>query len=153
MWDPPTILLAEDDDGHARLIQNGLRKAGLDRPLIRFPDGQEVLTYLREAGLPVQPRVLLLDIRMPKIGGIEVLRQVRMNPALDSMPVIMLTTTDDPLEARHCLRLGCNAYVVKPVNPQCFSEALRSLAVYLCEPGPPAPDEMPRAGAYSNPTL
>ena len=143
MWDPPTILLAEDDDGHARLIQNGLRRAGLENPLVRFHDGQEALAYLTAPALPsagssLLPRVLLLDIRMPKLGGIEVLRQVRMNPAFDAMPVIMLTTTDDPVEARNCLQLGCNSYIVKPVNAQLFTAALEALAGYLSDPGLPA---------------
>ena len=143
MWDPPTILLAEDDDGHARLILNGLRRAGLENPLVRFHDGQEALAYLTAPALPsagtsLLPRVLLLDIRMPKLGGIEVLRQVRMNPAFDAMPVIMLTTTDDPVEARNCLQLGCNSYIVKPVNAQLFTAALQALASYLSAPGLPA---------------
>ena len=139
MREAPTIFLVEDDDGHARLIQNGLRKAGLENPLIRFCDGQEALDYLAPAGPPSSgpfplPGALLLDIRMPKIGGIEVLRRVRMNPAFDAMPVIMLTTTDDPLEASACQQFGCNSYIVKPVNPRLFSDVLHALAVSLSAP-------------------
>lgn len=77
---------------------------------------------------------MLLDIRMPKIGGIEVLRQVRLNPAFDAMPVIMLTTTDDPLEASACHQFGCNSYIVKPVNARLFSDVLHALAVSLSNP-------------------
>lgn len=144
MQEKPIILLAEDDDGHARLVQNGLRKAGFHNPLVRFHDGQEALEYL--TGLETSPgfaasasRVLLLDIRMPKIGGIEVLRQIRENHAFDSMPVIMLTTTDDPREAQHCRQLGCDSYVVKPVNARLFNAALRGLAGFLSPQEPKVP--------------
>ena len=143
MLDLPTIFLAEDDDGHAQLIQNGLRKAGFQNPLIRFHDGQEALEYLTSlavpsAAFPALPRVLLLDIRMPKVGGIEVLRQIRENPAFDVLPVIMLTTTDDPREAQHCRQLGCNYYIVKPVNATLFNAALQGLAGFLSPGEPPA---------------
>ena len=139
----PIIYLAEDDDGHAFLLQSGLRQAGFHNPVIRFRDGQEAVDYFAAPDpappLTVAPRVLLLDIRMPKIGGIEVLRRIRGDSRFDSMPVIMLTTTDDPAEAQHCLQLGCNSYVVKPVNAKRFHAAICGLSGYLSAPDATAP--------------
>src|SRR5579862_924239 len=97
------ILVAEDDEGHARLIQKNLSRAGLHNPIQRFANGQEALDFLFRRG-PGPHRggdtsyLLLLDIRMPKVDGVEVLRQIKSDPELRKMPVIMLTTTDDPRE-------------------------------------------------------
>jgi len=136
-----TILIAEDDDGHAELISDSLREAGLDCPIIRFRNGKEALDFFFGAPYPVaetgpfvesgRAYVLLLDIRMPKVDGIEVLRQVKQDPRLKSMPVIMLTTTDDPREIRACHGLGCSFYVTKPVDFQQFSEILSRLGLFL----------------------
>jgi CheY-like chemotaxis protein len=133
-----TILIAEDDEGHALLINRNLRRAGIENPIRHFPDGQEVVDFLGlgadadrrgvEAG---QPYLLLLDIRMPKLDGVEVLRQIRADPELRGMPVIMVTTTDDPREIEHCHRLGCSTYVTKPVDYEKFVEAIRRLGLFL----------------------
>jgi CheY-like chemotaxis protein len=131
-----TILLAEDDDGHAELVLGSLREAGVKNPMQRFRDGQELLNYLQEAmvlgALEIsRPYVLLLDIRMPRMDGLEVLRRVKADPVLRTLPVIMLTTTDDPREVEECYRLGCNGYVVKPVGYESFSETLHRLGLFL----------------------
>ena len=136
MTSPVTILIAEDDDGHAELIQDHLREAGVNNPMRRFRDGQEAWDYLntvnggehRENG---KAYLLLLDIRMPRMDGVEVLRRVKQSPALRNMPVIMLTTTDDPREVEACYRLGCNCYVTKPIDFTRFSEALRTLGLFV----------------------
>ena len=136
MTSPVTILIAEDDDGHAELIQDHLREAGVNNPMRRFRDGQEAWDYLntvnggehRENG---KAYLLLLDIRMPRMDGVEVLRRVKESPALRNMPVIMLTTTDDPREVEACYRLGCNCYVTKPIDFTRFSEALRTLGLFV----------------------
>ena len=133
---PVTILIAEDDDGHAELIQDHLREAGVNNPMKRFRDGQEAWDYLdavnggahRENG---RAYLLLLDIRMPRMDGVEVLRRVKESKALRNMPVIMLTTTDDPREVEACYRLGCNCYVTKPIEFTQFSEALRTLGLFV----------------------
>ena len=95
------ILVAEDDAGHARLIEKNLRRAGLENRIERFEDGGEVLDFLlrrgerkRESGTAY---LLLLDIRMPKVEGVEVLRQLKADPELRKMPVIMLTTRGQSL--------------------------------------------------------
>ncbi|OGR30130.1 MAG: hypothetical protein A2X83_08025 [Desulfuromonadales bacterium GWD2_54_10] len=133
-----TILIAEDDDGHAELICDNLRESGLHNPIIRFSNGQEALDFFFGPPLGDLPRrehgrayMLLLDIRMPKVDGVEVLKQIKNDPELKNMPVIMLTTTDDPREIRNCYNLGCSCYVTKPVDYQKFSEMLTRLGLFL----------------------
>lgn len=129
-----TILLAEDDDGHAELVVGSLREAGVKNPMHRFRDGVELMDFLRGTSQPTalpKPLVLLLDIRMPRMDGLEVLRQMKADPALRGLPVLMLTTTDDPREVEACYRLGCNGYVTKPVGFDSFSETLHRLGLFL----------------------
>lgn len=133
---PLTILLAEDDDGHAELVRESLRDAGVENPLRRFRDGREILGHLEalaEGGSLASPApfVLLLDIRMPRLDGVEVLRRVKADPRLSLLPVVMLTTTDDPREVEACYALGCNAYLTKPVGYEAFTETLRRLGLFL----------------------
>lgn len=133
-----TILIAEDDDGHAELIRDNLHEAGLRNQLIRFRDGQEALDFFfappagdaprREPGLAY---LLLLDIRMPKVDGVAVLKRIKATPELKKLPVIMLTTTDDPREIRTCYDLGCNCYVTKPVDYEKFTDILTRLGLFL----------------------
>jgi len=129
------ILVAEDDAGHARLIEKNLRRAGLHNRIERFEDGGEVLDFLlrrgerkRESGTRY---LLLLDIRMPKVDGVEVLRQLKADPELRKMPVIMLTTTDDPREVERCHEIGCSHYIVKPVDYDGFAHAISQLGVFV----------------------
>jgi len=141
MQDIPSILLAEDDDGHALLVQSALKKAGFHNRVVRFRDGQETLDFFFGADNPretgASPMVLLLDIRMPKVDGIEVLRRIRERAELNTLPVIMVTTMDDPGEMTRCLELGCNFYMVKPVDWKLFHAALTGLAKLICQGNPP----------------
>lgn len=130
------ILIAEDDAGHARLIEKNLTRVGLHNPIQRFENGQEILDFLFRRGGGPQRRtdtayLLLLDIRMPKVDGVEVLRQVKEDPGLRKLPVIMLTTTEDPREVARCHELGCNNYIVKPVDYDKFSEAIKQLGLFV----------------------
>ena len=130
------ILLAEDDDGHASLIQRNLKRAGVANQIVRVKDGQEALDYLRSqgtfAGRPAgAPLLLLLDINMPRVDGVEVLRRLKDDPKTSELPVIMLTTTDDPREVKRCYELGCSSYVTKPVEYDRFVEAVRRLGLFL----------------------
>lgn len=127
-----TILIADDDDGHAFLVEDNLRRGGVHTEFLRFCDGQEVLDYLfgRTVEPAFDPRksyLLLLDIRMPKVDGVAVLQQVKADPSLRSLPVIMLTTTEDPREVDRCHQLGCNIYIHKPVSFENFAEAIAQL--------------------------
>lgn len=129
------ILVADDDEGHVRLIEKNLRRAALGNRIERFKDGQEVLDFLfcrstrgREKGVPY---LLLLDIRMPKVDGLEVLRQLKDDLELRKIPVIMLTTTDDPREVERCHLLGCSNYIVKPVNYERYAAAVNKLGNFI----------------------
>ncbi len=133
---PVTIVLAEDDDGHATLIQRNLERAGLANGFVRLRDGQEALDFFRgegaHAGRAPDPSVLLLlDIKMPRIDGVEVLRALKADARTALVPVIMLTTTDDPREVQRCYQLGCNVYVTKPVDYQTFIDAVKRLGLFL----------------------
>jgi CheY-like chemotaxis protein len=130
------ILIADDDAGHARLIEKNLGRAGVLNKILRFEDGQQILDFLfRRGNGPKRSSdtayLLLLDIRMPKVDGIEVLRQLKANPELHNIPVTMLTTTDDPREVERCHGLGCNNYLVKPVDYDKFSDAIRQLGLFV----------------------
>jgi CheY-like chemotaxis protein len=130
------ILIAEDDAGHARLIEKNLVRAGLHNSIVRFENGQDILDFLFGHGSgpkrsPDTPYLLLLDIRMPKVDGVEVLRQVKADPEVRKLPVIMLTTTDDPREVARCHALGCSNYIVKPVDYEKFSEAIKHLGLFV----------------------
>ncbi|ODS30373.1 MAG: two-component response regulator [Candidatus Scalindua rubra] len=130
------VIIAEDDEGHASLIIKNLNRARAMNNFLRFKDGQEVLDFLfmrgkgphRESG---KAYLLLLDIRMPKVDGVEVLRQIKEDPELSKMPVIMLTTTDDSREIEKCHKLGCNVYVTKPVDYDNFTDAMKKLGFFL----------------------
>jgi CheY-like chemotaxis protein len=132
----PTILIVEDDEGHAILIRDNLEAAGLRHPIRHFRDGQAVLDFFLDAsGRVVRGHegayLVLLDIRMPKVDGIEVLRRLKSDPQLRKLPVIMLTTTDDSREVERCHELGCNVYIQKPVDYDKFSEAIRRLGLFV----------------------
>ncbi len=136
MRDEVTILIAEDDDGHARLMKKNLRRAGLANPIERFRDGQEILDFLFRGGersrLAVGEQYLvLLDIRMPKKDGVEVLEALKADPELRKMPVIMITTTDDPREIARCHEIGCSHYITKPIDYDQFVDVVRQLGLFL----------------------
>ncbi len=136
MEEEVVILVVEDDDGHARLIEKNLRRAGIRNELLRFQDGQQILDFLFRRGEgrkreDYAPYLLLLDIRIPKIDGVEVLRQIKQDDELRKIPVIMLTTMDDPREVDACHSLGCSYYIVKPVEYGKFTRILGQLGLFL----------------------
>ena len=136
MSETPTILITDDDDGHAFLIEDNLRRSGVNAPFLRFSDGQEVLDFLfgrttEPAFEHNGPYLLLLDIRMPKVDGVTVLRQIKAEPRLHKLPVIMVTTTDDPREVDRCHELGCNVYMQKPVSYDGFAAAIAKLGQFV----------------------
>ncbi|MDD5094346.1 MAG: response regulator [Dehalococcoidia bacterium] len=132
-----TILITEDDEGHARLIQKNLRRSGITNEFIHLKDGQEALDFLFGNGDGISKLrrdssyLMLLDIRMPKVDGVQVLERMKADEHLKRIPVIMLTTTDDPREIEHCHVLGCNSYVVKPVEYEGFVNAVHQLGLFL----------------------
>jgi CheY-like chemotaxis protein len=139
-----SIVLIEDDDGHATLVERNLRRSGISNGFLRFKDGQDALDYFfgapgadpgAAAKYPSRAElanfVVLLDLRMPRVDGFEVLRRLKAEPATASVPVIVLTTTDDPREIERCYELGCNVYITKPVEYDAFIEAVRRLGFFL----------------------
>ena len=134
--EPMTLVIAEDDEGHANLIQRNLRRVGFVNRVVHVKDGQEALDYLRGEG-QYQGQVLegfvllLLDINMPRVDGVEVLRRLKADPSTSKVPVIMLTTTDDPREVERCYDLGCSVYLTKPVEYEGFIEAINRLGLFL----------------------
>ncbi len=129
------VLIAEDDKAHIILIQRNLKRAGIANELLLFRDGQEILDFLYGRGdrrrAPGAAYLLLLDIKMPKVDGVEVLRRLKEDPELKRIPVIMVTTTDDPREVARCHELGCASYVTKPVDSDQFIEVIRRLGLFL----------------------
>jgi CheY-like chemotaxis protein len=132
MTQSPTILIVEDDEGHAILIRENLEAAGVNNRIKHFRDGQAILDFFfKDPPRVSETFILILDIRMPKVDGIEVLRRIKAHPELRKLPVIMLTTTDDSREVLRCHELGCNVYMQKPVDYDRFSEAIRRLGQFV----------------------
>ena len=129
------ILFAEDDEGHATLVQRNLKRSGISNPVVHVKDGQEALDYVRSegsySGRAPEHLLLVLDINMPRVDGIEVLRRLKANSLTAGIPVIMLTTTDNPHEIERCYQLGCSVYVTKPVGYEAFVEAVKRLGLFL----------------------
>ena len=138
MTKEPVIILAEDDVGHAGLIMKSLKQAGMTNTILYFEDGDETLNFLfrrgdgphREDGVSY---ILLLDIRMPMVDGFEVMRQLKQDDELREIPIIMVTTTEDPSEMEKCWKLGCSNYFVKPVGFEKLSHAMEQLGHYIQE--------------------
>jgi len=136
------ILSVEDDEGHAILVRENLIAAGWNGRIEHLSDGQAALDFLFAQSEDTSVRggsmyLVLLDIRMPKVDGIEVLRRLKADAQLRRFPVIMLTTTDDAREVTRCYDLGCNAYVRKPVDYDRFVETIRGIGLFaklLCVP-------------------
>lgn len=127
-----SILLAEDSPADAEMAIDALREANLANPIVHVEDGIEALDYLlmrgKHAGRPEGlPAVLLLDIKMPRMDGLEVLREVRGSDALKRLPVVVLTSSREETDLARSWDLGVNAYVVKPVDSEQFFQAVKTL--------------------------
>jgi CheY-like chemotaxis protein len=134
--EPLVILLAEDDEGHAFLVQRNLERSGVANTIVHVKDGQSALDYVHRRGefaqrAPNGPLLLVLDINMPRLDGTEVLAALKASEATARIPVIMLTTTDNPVEIERCYQLGCSVYITKPVEYDNFVEAVRRLGLFL----------------------
>jgi len=130
------ILVAEDDAGHFELVKRNLWLSCIENDILHFKDGQEVLDFLYRKNDRIKLNkngrcILLLDIRMPKIDGRDVLKRIKADKQLRKIPVIMLTTTDRVEEIDKCYELGCSFYMVKPVNYNQFMEAVENLGAFL----------------------
>ncbi len=133
---PVTILLVEDDPGHALLIEKNLRRAGITNKILTLDTGRKAVDFLLKEGdysADVQPTplLILLDLHLPVLDGYEVLKIIKSDPRTKSIPVMVLTTTDNPQEITRCYELGCNVYVTKPIEYGKFSEAIRTLGLFI----------------------
>ena len=131
-----TILLVEDDEGHSHLIRKNLRRSGFTNEVIPFSNGQAVLDYLFSEGAyhgqaEPRPLLMLLDLNMPGLSGLQVLERIKSDERTRRIPVIILTTTDDQREMSRCYDLGCNLYITKPVQYEDFASAIRELGLLL----------------------
>jgi CheY-like chemotaxis protein len=136
MTTPVTIVMIEDDEGHARLIERNIRRSGVNNDILPFTDGTSAVNYLfGKDGSGIEHKgqalLILLDLNLPDMTGIEILRQVKENKYLKSTPVVVLTTTDDSHEIKRCYELGCNVYITKPVNYENFANAIRQLGLFF----------------------
>jgi DNA-binding response OmpR family regulator len=133
---PVTIIMIEDDEGHARLIERNIRRSGVNNEIIPFTNGTDAMKHLFGSdGSGVQHKgralLILLDLNLPDTTGIEILRQIKDNKYLKTSPVVVLTTTDDSHEIKRCYELGCNVYITKPVNYESFANAIRQLGLFF----------------------
>ncbi|MDE1915151.1 MAG: response regulator [Sphingomonadales bacterium] len=129
-----TIIMIEDDEGHATLIEKNIRRAGIANQIHHFRDGTSALEFLvNTPGGPLRegPTLILLDLNLPDMSGTDILAIIKADPELRRTPVVVLTTTDDRLEIERCYDLGCNVYITKPVNYENFAAAIRQLGLFL----------------------
>ena len=125
-------IISDDDEGHTILIKKNLQRVGITDNVLNFKNGEETLNFLnkkKKENLNKNNYLLLLDIRMPKINGIEVLQKIKKDSKLSTIPVIIITTTDDPKEITLCNELGCIDYIVKPIDYDKFSKAILELGI------------------------
>ena len=132
---PVNIVMIEDDEGHARLIEKNIRRAGISNALKHFTDGGSALEYLWndvEGPFKNGPALILLDLNLPDMSGTDILARIKAEGSMvKRTPVVVLTTTDDKVEIQRCYDLGCNVYITKPVNYESFSDAIRQLGLFL----------------------
>jgi len=131
------ILLVEDSLHDAELTVRELNKHNMANNLVHVKDGEEALDFIFGRGKYIQrkdtihfPKVILLDIQMPKVNGMEVLKEVKSDPRTQTIPVVILTSSKEHPDVQRCYELGANSYIVKPVNFEGFAESIRNLGFY-----------------------
>jgi CheY-like chemotaxis protein len=131
-----TIVMVEDDEGHARLIEKNIRRAGVQNEVVPFTNGTEALDFVLgedRSGLASAGRFLLilLDLNLPDMSGIDILQKLKTNQHTKRLPIVILTTTDDEREIQRCYDLGANVYITKPVEYESFAHAIRQLGLFF----------------------
>jgi DNA-binding response OmpR family regulator len=136
MSEAVTIVMVEDDEGHARLIERNIRRAGVNNEIVPFGSGSEAVKYLfgpdnKATANKGRAMLILLDLNLPDMSGVDILRRIKENDNIKRTPVVVLTTTDDEREIQRCYDLGCNVYITKPVNYENFANAIRQLGLFF----------------------
>jgi len=130
------ILLVEDNADDAEMAIHALRKKNLANKLIHLQDGEEALDFLFGTGkfagrdVTIRPRLILLDLKMPKVDGMQVLAKVKSNDSTKKIPVVILTSSKEDPDLSKCYELGANSYIVKPVEFDSFINAVTELGMY-----------------------
>ncbi|HEX8269872.1 MAG TPA: response regulator [Flavobacterium sp.] len=137
------ILFAEDSIDDATLTIRALKKSGLSNKLLHVKDGAEALDFMYARGeyasrnTAVNPKLLVLDLKMPKVSGMQVLEKIKSDPAFRAIPVVILTSSKEDPDIAKCYALGANSYIVKPVGSENFFAAIKEMGIYwlvLSEP-------------------
>jgi CheY-like chemotaxis protein len=136
MAEPLSVVIADDDEGHATLVRRNIRRAGLQADLIHLRDGQEVVDYMFRRGQWSRRSehaavALVLDLNMPRLGGMAVLQRLKNDEGLTRIPVFVLTTSDNPVEIDQCYALGASACLIKPTDFGAFGEMVQRFAAFL----------------------
>ena len=131
-----TIILVDDEAAHATLVERNLRRVGFEQDIVKLERGQALLDLIFGLGdyeqlPPPDFPLILLDLNMPGKSGMDVLKEIKSNVETSHIPIIVLTTSDDPAEIEQCYQLGCNAYIIKPVTPAEFKEKMGELGKFL----------------------
>ncbi len=131
-----TILLVEDDHGHARLIEKNLRRHSVSNNIVILNNGKDAEDFIFKKGEyegvnRPENLIVFLDLNLPVVNGYDVLKKIKNNEATKNMPVIILTSLLDPHEVARCYELGCNALIAKPVEPEEFADAIKKLGQFL----------------------
>ena len=130
------ILLVEDNPQDAELIIRAIKKQNIANPLFNVEDGAEALDFIFCRGKfstrdgSIQPRVILLDLTLPKVNGLEVLKEIKMDERTRSIPVVVVTSSQEDPDIKAAYTLGANSYVVKPVSSDAFIDAMSKLGLY-----------------------
>ena len=131
------VLIAEHNDEHFDTTKDNLLRAGVRNQILRLADGRQTLDYLfKISAQPASERasqqyVLFIDVNLPDVGGVEVLEKIKADGQLSKIPVIVLTTVDDPHTIDRCYDLGCSTYVIKPAKNEDFAEIIQNIGSFL----------------------
>ena len=127
-----TIVMIEDDEGHARLIERNIRRAGVNNEIVPFTNGTDALKFLfAGADNATRHLLILLDLNLPDMTGIDILQKIKADPLTKRSPVVVLTTTDDEREIQRCYDLGAKGDITNPVNYEGCSNAIRQLGLFF----------------------